>query len=281
MTPETAPVPATSTAPPQWEAVPEPTPPQTAPAEAPTTPADEWVLRSTLRRGIPGLMILGWTVAFIGLAVLAFAYQRSYALGALYKVGGIRADYLGAAVLLVGVVVAAVFHFLPNKRPVGILPTAPSDEVEEQMRWTNGQVLLGQIMVGVGVGLGVLGMLWMVGWLYASYTGAALRVSTVSRYEIPTHYIGAVLFLVGLLLAFLFLGRVGMARAARNLAVVAHHRNVSAVSTAMSLPGGVSEAEVRNLVKRLDGLMAKLPDDAVTEFSRTPEADTYLKLLGS
>ncbi|MBI2078112.1 MAG: hypothetical protein HYT80_07050 [Euryarchaeota archaeon] len=281
MSPEPAPTPAATTSTAQWEAVAEPQPALDVPAAASPPPADDWVLRSTIRRGIPGLMVLGWTVAFLGLLVLAFAYQRSFDLGSLYKVGGIRADYLGAAIFLLGAITAAVFHFLPGRRPVGILPTAPRDEVEGQVRWANGQVLMGQIMVGGGVGLGILGMLWMVGWLYLSYTGSALRVSTVSKYEVPTHYIGAVLLLLGLLLAFLFLGRVGMARAARNLAVVAHQRGAPGVSGPAALPGGVSEAEVRNLVKRLDGLMAKLPDDAVTEFSRTPEADTYLKLLGS
>ena len=226
-------------------------------------------------------MIVGWGVALLGLVVVAFAYHQSIGFNSIYKVGPVRGDYLGGMLVGLGVIIAGVFHFIPGRRAVGLAANAAQEDIEREVRYTNGQVLLDQILVGVGLGLIILGFAITIYYLKESYAFGSALESTRFGINYLSYYVGIVPVMIGAALGSFCLGRLGMARRARNLAVVAHQRSPAALPGGGLMPGGISEMEVRSLVKRLDGLMARLPDDAVTEFSRTPEADTYLKLLGS
>jgi len=153
------------------------------------------------------------------------------------------------------------------------------------VRYTNGQVLLSQIFAGVGMALTMLGLVWMVYWLRLSYLEETERRSTLGGSDMATYFIGVPLIVVGLFVLFFFLGRLGAARRTRNAAVLLMMRMQQGESgspgPSAAFSTGVSEQDVQDLMRRLDGLMAQLPDASVTEFSKTKEADTYLKLLGS
>lgn len=301
--PPPPPMPVVASAPaaaPTWNQVAEPTSPPALPhfspvAAAPTTPQpadnahvseDEWLKIATKRRGSPELASVGWTLVLIGTALIAATYYWGVTYGNLFAPAGIRGDLIGTMLLIIGLIVAMVFMFLPKERNVGLTPDAPDQDVENLVRYTNGQVLVSQILAGVGFGLVLLGVVWMAYWLRAAYVDDTDLRSTFGGMDTATHFIGVPLSAIGLLILFFFLGRLSSARRARNAAVLLWIQRRSGAPKQSLAPSsvfstGVTEQQVQDLMKRLDGLMAQLPDAAVTEFSKSNEADTYLKLLGS
>lgn len=215
--------------------------------------------------------------------MVAATYYWGFLYGSLLAPAGVTGYYIGAALLLLGLILGVAFLFSPSRRAVGLGPDAQTADLERGASWGHGQVKKSQTLGGVGLALVAVGLLWIIYFIRLAYVEGALREAMVGGYAIPTHYVGAALFVVGLLLSFYYVGKVSTARAARNLAVagwVRAQRATPAAPGKAALPSGITEPEIHMLLKRLDGLMAKLPDEAVTEFSKTPEADTYLKLLG-
>lgn len=266
---------------PQWVAV--PTDPAAAPVVPAETTADQAIQQATTRRGTPWLVVLGTLVALLGITAMLYTFYLGQGRSSLPRPGGIRGDYIGVILLLIGIAIVGTFLFVPPRRNFGLAVNATRDDIEQEIRSSKAKLRMAQTWVGLGMALVSIGLFWMLYWTFVAYLENGFRNSIVSRYEVPTHYFGAVVALVGLLFALYFLGSVGGARRRHNLATVLLHRAPATPATAAPnlLSVGVSETEVQNLMRRLDGLMAQLPDAAVTEFSKTPEADTYLKLLGS
>ena len=246
---------------------------------------DEWLRIGTTRRGNPELAGLGWALILMGTSLIALTYYWGITYGNLFAPLGVRGDLIGGVLLFIGLAVASVFTFVPAEHRVGLGPDASNEDLENLVRYTNGQVLLSQILAGIGFALVMLGVVWMAYWLRAGYVDDADLRSTFGGIELGTHLLGMPLVAVGLLLLFFFVGRLSSARRARNAAVllwVSKRAKTAGTSPfAGILSSGVTEQQVQDLMKRLDALMAQLPDAAVTEFSKSSEADTYLKLLGS
>ncbi|MFO1535233.1 MAG: hypothetical protein ABR586_06165, partial [Thermoplasmatota archaeon] len=202
--------------------------------------------------------------------------------GDLFRPAGIRGDLIGGVLVFVGLVLGVLFLFQPRRRPADLPVDPGSNELTEALRYENGQVLLAQILVGVGLAFLIIDALWTLYWLRNDYLTDSSRESSLGGLSLPTYLALAPLALIGSVIVFFFLGKLGASRRARNPALVAVMRRGSAADPAAkgALGSGVTEPEVQALMKRLDGLMAQLPDSAVTEFSKSPEADTYLKLLG-
>lgn len=249
---------------------------------AATADLDEWIRRGTLRRGNPVAAAVGWIVGVAGLFLLAYTYYFGYTNGTAFAPAGVRGDYLAAAVLVIGLGVSILFSFLPARRAAGLGPDAQSPEIEAALRRSAHQVQAAQIVVAVGLSLAALGAVWIAYWLRLAEADGALRQSSIAGVAFPTHFLGSPFVVVGLVLACFGWGRVGAARRGLNQAVVALLRALGGGPSRppSALPSGVTEEDVRKLMRRVDGLMAQLPDAAVTDFSKTPEADTYLKLLG-
>lgn len=299
------PVPAATSTPPSsappapatWEAVPEPphlphfspvplpapaadSPPPSVPSG--TAPEEGWIRIGTTRRGNSELVGLGWAVVLIGLALLAGTYYWAVAYGDLFAPAGVRGDYIAAVLILIGFILGTVFVFLPTTRKVGLGTDASSQQIENLVRYTNGQVLLSQLLAGVGLALVMLGFVWMAYWLRLSFVDDFEPRSSLAGLETATYVIGAPLIILGFFILLFFLGRISTARRTRNAAVLLLVQKRSGASLGnAAVGGGVTEQEIQDLMKRIDALMAQLPDAAVTEFSKTKEADTYLKLLGS
>lgn len=238
-----------------------------------------------MRRGNSELAGLGWALLLIGTAVVAVTYHWGITYGNLFAPLGIRGDLVGGVLFVIGLIVALVFTFVPAEHRSGLGTDASDQDLENLVRYTNGQVLLSQILAGIGFALVVLGIMWMAYWLRAGYLFDTDLRSTFAGMDTGTHMLGAPLVMVGLLVLFFFLGRLSGARRARNAAVLLWIAKRAAALAGThgsgTMSNGISEQQIQDLMKRLDGLMAQLPDAAVTEFSKTNEADTYLKLLGS
>jgi hypothetical protein len=286
--PEPASAPAQPVAPPkQWLSVAEPAAEASNPVVAPAGPEDTWLVRATRRRGVPWLVALGTILALLGLVVLLYSYYAAYNAGSgdLPAPAGLRGDYLAAILVAVGLGIAVTFLFVPSNKAYGLGPAASREQWQEEAKLAQSALRMAQLFVGIGIGLITMGLLWMVYFVYLGYTDGQMRSTSLAGRDLPTFYLGGILLVLGLLVVMFFWGSVAGARRRENLAVVALIRTeVRAPAPgvlAAALPAGVTEAEVQALMKRLDGLMAQLPDAAVTEFSKTSEADTYLKLLGS
>lgn len=287
MTPEPTPTPAAATpapapsapaAPaPQWQPMPE-----AKPAEATVAvSADEWTERASTRRGQPVAQAAGWATAILGMLLLAVAYYRGYQTKVLPAPAGLRLDYIAAALLLIGIALAAVFAFAPSRSATGIRTDANDEDLRARAARAHQRLRTAQVLTGVGLGVVFVGLLWLFHWVRIGFLEGAFRQSAVRTYSVPTHYFGAILVVLGLLILFAFWARVGPARRERAYAVLALKRSAAASAAPANTLSGVTEAELQALMRRLDGLMAQLPDAAVTDFSKSPEADTYLKLLGS
>lgn len=286
MTPEPTPTPAPSTPdaaaaaptpPPQWQPLPEVKGPEPGSA----LPLDEWTSRATARRGQPIAQGLGWAVAIVGMLTLVIAYYQGYRSGVLPAPAGVRLDYIGAALAVVGVALAVTFAFVPSAASTGITLDATDEALRARAGRAHQRLRTAQILVGVSLGLVFIGLLWLLYWVRIGFLERALRQSAVGSYAVPTHYVGAILTLVGVVLLSAFWARLGPARAERAYAVVALKRTAAPGGGPTGAAASVTDPELQALMRRLDGLMAQLPDATVTEFSKTPEADTYLKLLGS
>jgi hypothetical protein len=282
-----SPMPAVPPHLPHFEPVARPPPPAPvlpAATDGPTLPENEWITIATKRRGNPELASLGWTLVLLGLAVLAATYYWGVAYGNLFAPAGIRGDLIGGVLVLLGLIIGLLFLLLPRNKAAGLGPDASVQQIEDLVRYTNGQVLLSQILAGIGVGLAMVGLIWMTYWLRLSYLEDTELRTSLGGSDLATYFIGVPLIVLGLFVLFYFVGRLSAARRSRNVAVllmVRMHQGAPALTSNAMLSTGVAEQEVQDLMKRLDGLMAQLPDAAVTEFSKTKEADTYLKLLGS
>lgn len=264
----------------EWASLP------TQAAPAPPPPEDEQQNRlqlATNRRGMPGLVALGAVLAILGLVVMMYTLYSGRPTATLTRFAGIRGDYIGFVLLLIGIALAATFVFVPRQRPFGLPVNASLDDIEKEVRASQASLRLAQGLVGGGIGAVAIGLLWMLWWTYVAYLEGQFRDTIIGRYAVPTHYFGGILLLVGLMVTLFFLGGVGGARRRHNVAMVLLHRvpGPEAGAPAPVAVAGVSAQDVQNLMRRLDGLMAQLPDATVTEFSKTPEADTYLKLLGN
>lgn len=288
MSPEPSPPPAPATAPtPQPAPAPPPQPaPQWVPVGNPPSPeaatpraTDAWLQRATVRRGLPILQAVGWVVTLVGFLLLVAAYYQAYRTDAIPAPAGIRLDYIAALLVFIGLATAITFAFVPPRSATGVTAEMTAQELEARASSAHQRVRTAQVLVGVGLGVMLIGLLWLFYWVRVGFLDGALRDSVVANYAVPTHYFGAILLLLGALIVFGFWGRVGAARNERAMAVMAWQR--AAAPSAPAAMSAVSDAELQALMRRLDGLMAQLPDAAVTEFSKTPEADTYLKLLGS
>jgi len=266
-----------------------PTPVEETPAFKPVPGGSaKWTLH--MRYGIPWLSNVGWALFAAGLAFAAYAYRWSYEnYPDTYLIAGLQGDYYALAIVLVGLALAVTFLFLPSRRTkrstldetrrVGLLEEAKGlHSMHRGMAWIGLVVfLLGVLLTPI-----VYRAAMRAGPPNDGYDFAGAHLT----YDALAAIAGGVA-LLGLLLWLL--GAMGVLHARK---LIAAYEWTSAPSTPPSsrMPGvglaspstmGVTDEQVHALMQKVDTMLSTLPDEVVASFSKTPEADTYLKLLGT
>lgn len=282
-----------------WAIVPSPPAPTPEATSTVTTPAPAWsqvittegtaaaqstAASSWTTRGLPWLSALGWALFVLGLALPAYTYQWSADHeGATYALSGISGLYLAAALLVVGLALGIVFSFVPRAVPTPWSPNVTTEWLQAQMARLQQRSKLFRILTYVGLGLMV------VGFTFASYVfnrkvqfgGDTFNLATLTFDYATWAGIGFALAGAGLVLGLVFHFRIAGYREAARAAQAAAERvpETSTTGPTEALPGGIHPDQVQSLMRRIDAMLANLPDEVVTEFSKSPEAETYLKIL--
>lgn len=228
-------------------------------------------------RGNPLASQVGFALAALGLALVSYSfYYASTNYPANFNPGGLSGIRTGAGLFLLGAIVGILFLFVPASRPVPM----PLDE-----RTRAYQLRVSRTMSGAGIGLTVLGLLVATAAYRSAMTAgvapADLAMAGMTAGELAA--VGCVLALAGVVLWTAF-GLRARAFGAPPMAGAAY--------TAMSpladpMPGAapsssvahVTKEELHAMMRRIDSMLAGLPDEVVRDFSRSSEADTYLKLM--
>lgn len=256
---------------------------QMMPSAAPESPMG-W---ST--RGIWWLSTLGWALFVVGLWLPTYFYDWSRTQGADYAPYGIKGIYLAYLALLAGLALAVVFLFVPTQRPASWTASAPSEWIEQRLQMIGSKVRIYWSLSLVGLALMVIGLVFSayvsLTWLNhpdaPDFTLAGTAVSFETWRAMAWALVG-----VGMVVALACYFRIGGYREATFAARVASTRapgGQTYVSGApmVSTPVGVNAPQIEALMRRIDGMLANLPEEVVGEFSKSPEADTYLKILGN
>lgn len=261
---------------------------------------------ASVRMGTPPLAALGWGVFFVGLLLITYAYYDVYAANAesvLLFAGAIRYDVLGAILLILGLITAIISHFVPPRRPHGPQPQDPPTawvaRADRAARWVTTHrtlSIIGWILAGFGLTLSTVALYFS--WVNSN-GGLVDYGITIGGRQFLYWRIGVALAVFGLVLVVLTYTRIRNARDARQgyllAALAAVDRQQIAQQAAQQTKetsaeeptnerspnkvAGVTEQDLHALMKRLDGLMANLPEEQVAEFANSPEAETYLNLL--
>lgn len=278
------------------------------PSTPPTTavvPDDDDVPVATIPpvRGLLWASNLGWVVAGLGIAIIIYTfYWQVLNEPDTFAPGGVNGFYLGVGIFVIGLVAGITFILVPlaaEKAPV--VDARGWAERAEQSRT---QWMTHRVLSYVGVALFLIGLAFTA-WVYRENVAGgseteALTVAGASATFTQWATVGLLLAISGILL-WTFSGLqaglhrkavAGYGAAARvpthpaPAPVAPAPAPVVAPVPATGVPGprgvlsnGVNEAEVRALMRRLDQMMATLPEEAVASFSKSPEAATYLKLL--
>lgn len=234
----------------------------------------------------------GWVVSAVGLTIAIYSlwWERANHPDQ-FAPSGVPVLYAGAAIAFLGVVVGFVFSFVPWKQTHPIPPNAPPTFWSEQASEVRDLSRSSQIASWIGVGFFLLGLI-LVAYVFwqGSLAGPGVPNLALGGLEQP-HETWAALFGTLAIMGILFWAVYGTrATAYRNalyaFVAAAQPRADPRVpmgsmgaSISVMLPAGVRMEDVVSLMKKIDGLLATLPDDTVAQFSKTPEAETYLKLL--
>lgn len=251
---------------------------------------EAWVNEVKTTRGIMWASTLGWGLVVIGLLFEILALRWTVDNQVDYAPAGIRGIYIAVPMILIGLAVAITFRFVPAQRSTGLDPAAPPEAWARRSVWTWKQLQASRIAAWVGLGLMLLGLL-LVAYVYKEYIPAAPEGTNYAPLGIEARFpvwIGIFSVIAGL--GFV----VWMASTFRTegywnafaASVAASMQSApppqaAETGSATGLPGSVTPAQVQSLLRKIDGLLAQLSDDVVSDFSKSPEADTYLKLLSA
>jgi hypothetical protein len=286
----------------------------TAPSQAYETSYETKDLRSEYKaavkgRGTPPVAAIGWMIFGLGLLMLTYAYWDVYATNeeTILSLGGvIRLDALGLLFMLLGLVMAVAFHLAPSERSKGprLEDSGPDDWVHKS-RMAHARATTHRILAIVGWVVFVLGVLITVVALRQSWLESAARATEVGFFIGDTFYrywplglIVAASGLVTFLLTYPRMHNAQQARLAYLLAAIVAQERPPASAQVVVAPAparhqasgepprevgvaGVAPERVKVLMRRIDQLLSKLPEDEVAEFARSPEAEAYLKILES
>lgn len=262
-----------------------PTRPEPA-TDAPSVPADVHAAATT-QTGMPAWAHLGWALMAAGLALAT--YSLNWAVNNYpdnFNPGGVSGINVGIVLSLLGIVVGATFSFVPNNKPVAA--PGPGAEAVAAAQRHHGAYNLSRAMSLVGVGLTALGLVLTAYVFREQILGGGPAVESLSLAGVAADigtWVGVWMalalsgFIVWLVFGSLAQGHQD-ATAAWVAASGARPASGDSGTADDATAGGVSEAELKALMRRIDELLATLPDDTVSAFSQTKEADTYLKLLG-
>lgn len=279
---------------------------RTAPDSAPTptaTGAEAWTanpaaaaweiskpMGAWTERGLPWAATIGWVVLVVGLFLPAYMYSWAVDNGADFEPFGIKGTYIAIAVILIGLGVGLAFTFLPAVRSVSWSATVPPQWVRVRLSELQRNQRIALVLTLVGVGLTAMGMMFAA-WIHIQHLradeGATEFTMAGSNLSFSTWAgIGYMVAVIGVVLDLVFYFRMGAYRETMWAARTALER--AGVATPMGagatfsgdVAAGVAGPQVQALMRRIDGLLANLPEDVVADFSKTPEADTYLRILG-
>ncbi len=244
--------------------------------------------------GIGWLSHLGWGLAGAGLLLTAYSYWwRNENWPENLDVGGLGGDKLGLGLAVVGFVMGLVFIFAPWHRSTQFDANADSSVWSYKAATSRYYFTASKILSWIGAGLFLLGML-LASVILKAYTPDKTDYEVGGQTASVNAWAG-VFGALGVLGAFLWIAFA--VRASSHHAALSGYAAAAARATPASVSmraemsesgatpapagavGGVKDEDVVALMKKIDGLLASLPDDVVANFSKTPEAETYLKLL--
>lgn len=231
-------------------------------------------------RGLPWASNAGWACAAAGLALAAYAQRHEADHRSSFTIGPVDVFLLGLFLGAAGVAVAVAF--LATRRAVGPAPDAATwHGREEEARARLGSL---RVFAFVGIGLLLVGLLF-VALVYRADARADPPTSDLALGPLVQSFdrwavMGVAVALVGSLL-WLVLGIVeAVLRRYADACSAAASTTAGPGMNALAAASGVTDADVLALLQRLDGLLEQLPDGVVAGFAKTPEAGTYLKVLG-
>lgn len=238
-------------------------------------------------RGLAWVATAGWALFFVALYLPTYMYAWALDNGTDYRVAGVNGTYLAALVALLGLALGIVFTFQP-RRASPWSPSVPSDWITQRAAALRARARILTVATIAGLAIAALGLLLAAyAGLLQIRAGAGEPVVLLGYSNAGSAWTGYGLGTagLGLVVAAISYARCRAARETILAALVLASRPAHAsgagggVPDDLALPPGTTRAHVEALMHRIDGLLATLPDEIVTEFSKSPEADTYLKLL--
>jgi hypothetical protein len=268
-------------------------PPEAALAVPPSGLTDERL------PGLPWLANLGWGAAGFGLLLVAYSYSWAVANWPNnFEPLGVSGAIAGMILTFLGIMLGLVFSFVPTRTTSTVLaevaPPATDPVGDAQRHWRTNRILS-----RVGAGVFLFGAL-LIAWVYRTNVIADEGVDTYSLAGLDLAWntwaavAGAIA--VGGFALWAFGGIQSSVQRRSLAAYLAAPTHQTAVAAAPPTPGewappsptpsaepasvrGVNEEELTALMRKIDAMLASLPDDVVAAFSKSPEADTYLKIL--
>lgn len=271
-----------------------PADPETPPSPSDPAPAAAAVAAPTAAtvRGLGWASTVGWALAAAGLALAAYSMRWSIQNWPRnFNPGGFSGLTLGIILFVLGAIAAVVFLLVPRARPSPWNPSASPDAWRARAAvaryyWTRSRRLS-----GIGLGLLLLALA-LIAYAYRAQIDAGGPDSG----DAPWFGLGlgygewGLVFLVVSLLGLFLWSALGVRANAYRLAHVAALAAEGATpdppavvesADATGEIAGVDREELVALMRRLDSLLAALPEETVASFSKTSEADTYLRILSA
>jgi uncharacterized MAPEG superfamily protein len=244
----------------------------------------------------------GWLLTLAGAALITYALYWTY-INDTDEISS--AVWAGAALAFVGLIVATIFFFAPGNRAHGPPPSEGSGAFERRADSLRKRVAVWKATSAVGFGLLLVGVLLVgLGALSAWLDRVDLAETgfDAAGYFVRTHLAGAAIAGLGFVLFVLTFPRISGEQEAERAYLLAEvvqeraeelppapagsleprleHAARQAVPAARPAAGlDVDPEKVKALMRKIDALLAHLPEDQVSDFARSDEADTYLKLL--
>lgn len=258
------------------------------PEHVPHVSSDPGLAALQRTTGMPLWSHVAWLVGALGLALTAYSYWwRNENWPDNFNPGGISGIQLGAGLFLLGLVAGLILVFVPWRKPADYDPGAGGDLWTAKAAVSHAYWRTSQILSWIGAGMAGLGLLLAV-YAYSRYSPENPNITLLGGLSTVSNWGAAFLGFaaVGGILWVAFAVRSASHREALAGYVAAQHGHGGALPSGPTMappagpgPAGVRPEELTALMKKVDGLLAALPDDVVSAFSKTKEAETYLKLL--
>lgn len=239
-------------------------------------------------RGIGWASNIGFGVAALGLALTIYSLWWAHDnYPSNYNPGGLSGSKTGAFLFFAGLVAGIAFIFLPMERATGFKTRAGRETWALHLDAARYLEFASRIVAYVGIGLTLLGLL-LAAYIASIWATANPSQNTLNFLGTTTSFSYWVTTFLILAVAGGFLWAVFWVRAnayfyaLQGFAAASQTGGSTSEGSAKAQEGApYAQSELHALMKRLDGMLSNLPEDQVAAFSKSREAETYLKILSS